>query len=130
MATDQLLMGLGLNSMLAARLCDTSGSITVAAAGSSTATSYQVKGTQFTVFVGSGSGWVALPTVGGSDNAAQIGDQFVIGNGLSSSLTVGIASGVTVNISGSAITSQFTITTLKTFTGFPISTTQWIGSTS
>ena len=130
MATDQLLMGLGLPSQLAARMSDTSGSITVAAAGSSTATGYQIRGTQFVVFVGSGSGWVALPAVGGSDNAAQVGDDFTIGNGLSTSLTVGIPTGVTVTMGGAFVTSQFTITTGKVFNGNAISTTQWIGTTA
>jgi hypothetical protein len=125
MATDQLLMGLGMSSMLAARLCDTSGSITVAAAGSSNATGYVVRGTQFTVFVGSGTGWVVLPTVGGSDNAAQIGDTFNIANGLGGSCTIGIPTGVTVNLGGTAYTGSYTLTTLKTFYGFPVSTTQW-----
>lgn len=128
MALDQNLMGLGLPAPLAIRVANGgTGPVTIAAAGTSTATGTQIRGKQFVTYVGSGSGWAALPTVGGSDNAAEIADDFVIHNGLSSNLTVGIPTGVTVNIGGSNITSQFTITTAKTFTGWVVSTTQWFG---
>lgn len=129
MATDQLLMGLGMPPMLAERLADTSGSILVAGAGTSTATAFQIRGTQFLVFINSGAttNWVALPTVGGSDNAAQVADNFVIHNGNATSATVGIPTGVTVNIGGANVVGNFTITTAKTFTGWPVSATQWFG---
>ena len=129
MATDQLLMGLGLPPMLATRLADTSGSILVAGAGTSTTTAYQIRGTQFVIFINSGAttNWVALPSVGGSDNAAQVADQFVIHNGNATSATIGIPTGVTVNIGSTGYTGNYTLTTLKTLNLWPVSNTQWFG---
>lgn len=128
MSIDLNLMGLGLPAPLAARIASGgTGPVTIAAKGTSTATATQIGGKQFVTFIGSGSGWVALPAVGGSDMAPEVADDFVIHNGLASSVTVGIPTGVTVNIGGSNLTAQFTLTTATTFTGWVQSTTQWFG---
>lgn len=128
MSLDQNLMGLGTPAPLAARLANGgTGPVIIAAKGSSLSTGTQIQGKQFVTYIGSGSGWAALPTVGGSDMAPEIADDFVIHNGIATNVTVGIPTGVTVNIGGVNCTGNFTITPAKTFTGWVVSTTQWFG---
>lgn len=133
MALDINLMGLGTAPLLAALTANGgTGPILIKAAGSSTTTGTQIGGRQFVVFINSGSGWVTLPAVGSAptDVAPTVADDFVIHNGLTTSVTVGIPTGVTVNIGGSNLTGNFTITTAKTFTGWVVSSTQWFGITA
>lgn len=122
MSQDVNLMGLGLPAALAMRIANAgTGPVMIAATGQT------LGGKQFLVYVGSGTGGVTLPKVGGSDNAPEIGDDFVIHNGLSGSLTVAVQSGTTVNIGGSANATNFTLATKTTFTGWVVSSTQWFG---
>lgn len=120
MSLDQNLMGLGMPAALAMRLASGgTGPIT-------TASGVTIRGKQFITYVNT-SGTVTLPAVGGSDNAAEVADDFVIHNGTAGNVTVSIPSGVTVNIGGSALTSAFTLTTFQTITMWVVSTTQWFG---
>lgn len=125
MSLDQNLMGLGMPPALAARIASGgTGPIAVAASANPGPT---IGGKQFIVFVGTGAGWVTLPKIGGSDFAPEIGDDFVIHNGLATSLTVGIPTGVTVNYGGANVTGSFTLTTIKTAQLWVVSSTQWLG---
>lgn len=124
MSLDQNLMGLGLAPALAVRIANAgSGPIAMAASASGV----QIGSRQNVIFVNSGSGKVILPVIGGSDTAPEIGDDFFIHNGLSSTLTVTIPSGVTVSLQGSGQTSSFTIATHQNVSLWVVSATQWMG---
>jgi hypothetical protein len=131
MSIDQNLMGLGLPGPLAQRLASAgTGPIAITPKGSSYATSQLIGGKQYLTFAtGAGTAaWLGLPVVGG-DNGPDIGDDFIIHNGNSGPLTVAVAAGVTVNMTGSQ-TNQFTIAGFKTAQVWIASTTQWVGSLS
>lgn len=132
MSLDQNLMGLGMPNALAQRVASGgTGPLAVTPKGSSYATSQLIGGKQFVTFVSgaSTSAWVGLPVVGG-DQGPDIADDFVIHNGNSTNLTVGIASGVTVNIAGAQVTGQFTVSGFKTSQLWVVSSTQWMGLAS
>jgi len=132
MALAQDLMGLGENPLAAARMAGGgSGPVTLACAGTNAATATQIGGTQFMVYVNSGpaAGGVQLPANGGI-GGPLIYDNFVVHNGLGTTMTVYPPTGVTLNVGGSNVTSAngFSLTTLKTlsiWTG--PTTTQWFG---
>ena len=125
MSLDQNLMGLGLPAALAARIASGgTGPVNVTASANPGPT---IGGKQFVVYVGAGSGWVTLPKVGGSDMAPEVADDFVIHNGLTTNLTIGIPTGVTVNIAAANLTGNFTLTTVQTITMWVVSATQWFG---
>lgn len=129
MSVDQNLMGLGMPAALAVRIASAgTGPIGITAKGSSLSTGTQIGGKQFITYVTGTGGWVSLPASGG-DMGPELGDDFIIHNALSSSasLTVGIPTGVTVNISGTAYTASYTLVTLKTLTLWVQSSTQWFG---
>lgn len=124
MSLDQNLMGLGVPASVAVRVANGgTGPITMAA----TTGGATIGTRQNVILVNSGSGKVTLPTVGGSDMGPDVADDFVIHNGLSSTLTVVIPSGVTVSLQGSGQTGSFTIATHQGVTLFVQSTTQWFG---
>ena len=130
MALAQDLMGLGENPLASARMAvGGSGPVTVAAATGGAGSATAIGGTQFIVYVNSGSGGVLLPANGGI-GGPLIYDNFVIHNGLGTTLTVYPPTGTTVNVGGANFVqaTPITVTTLKTlslWTG-PTST-QWFG---
>src|SRR5258708_39862461 len=107
MALDQNLMGLGMPPRLATRLANGgTGPVSLAASANPGPT---IRGTQFVVFVNSGSGWVTLPAIAGSDNAPELADDFIIHNGLATSVTVCIPTVATDNFGDSVgLTRNFT----------------------
>lgn len=135
MALAQDLMGLGEAGERAARLAGGgTGPVTLTAAGTNAGTAAQIYGGQYVVYVNAGTGHVILPApTGTADLKPLIYDNFVIHNGLTSSLTVWAPSGVTVNVGGSNFTNStpFTLATLKTLTVWTgPTTTQWFGLSS
>jgi hypothetical protein len=131
MTLDANLMGLGMAPALAQRVASAgTGPIAITPKGSSYATSQLIGGKQYLTFATGAptASWLGLPVVGG-DTGPDFGDDFIIHNGNSGSMTVAVGTGVTVNMSGSQ-TSQFTIAGFKTAQVWVISTTQWMGSLS
>lgn len=130
MALAQDLMGLGESSLAAARMAGGgTGPVTAAAAPGGAGSATPIGGTQFMIYVNSGSGGVLLPANGGI-GGPLIYDNFIIHNGLGTTLTVYPPVGVTVNVGGSNFVqaTPITVTTLRTisiWTG-PTST-QWFG---
>ena len=130
MALAQDLMGLGESSLAAARMATGgSGPTTITAATGGVGSATAIGGTQFVVFVNSGSGGVLLPA-NGSIGGPLMYDNFVIHNGLGSTLTVYPPTGVTINVGGANFVqaTPVTVATLKTlslWTG--PSATQWFG---
>jgi len=129
MALDINLMGMGVSSHLAARTANGGTGPVNITAGASSGAATKITGTQFVTYISgpSGGGWVSMPAVGGSDNAATIADDFVMHNATASPVTVSIPTGVTVNIGSVSVTGQFTIPTIQTVTIWVVNTTQWFG---
>lgn len=126
------LTGLGLAPGLALRMSNAgTGPLTITAAGSSYATSTKLKVAQRVVGATNADGTVGvgLPAIGGNDGPL-LGDEFVINNtGGTNSLKVFLSSGVTISAGGTN-TSVISVLTNDTLTCYPVSSTQWIGSTS
>jgi len=124
------LMGLGENPLMAARVANAgTGPLNVTVTASGAAPSAQVYGTQFVLAVTAGQGSLYLPNPS-SATPPYSGDNFVIHNSTTNSVTVYPASGVTVNIGGVAYvtTNPFTLVALKTLTIWTAPTTsQWFG---
>jgi len=132
MATDQDLMGFGLNAFAASRLADSSSTqaITPAASGSTYATSTILQGNQFfTYSTAATGGWIGLPVVGGSDNAARIADDFTFLNLGAGAVTVACPTGVTLWLSGTAgiTTAGATVAKGHTLQFIAANTTNWAG---
>jgi hypothetical protein len=130
MALAQDLMGLGQAGPFAARVATGGvGPITMAASPGGLAGAAPIMGGQFVIFVNSGTGGIVAPSPGGL-TGPLVYDNVVIHNGTGSTITVYPPPGVTVNISGVAITqaSPGTLATLRTITLWTGPTaTQWFG---
>lgn len=124
MSLDQNLMGLGMPAAQAVRIAN-GGTGPVSFAASASAPT--IGSRQNVIFVNSGSGKITLPTIGGSDTAPEIADDFFIHNGLSGVLTVVIPSGVSVSLQASNQTGSFTINTHQNVSLWVVSATQWMG---
>lgn len=128
MATEQLLMGLGLAPQLASRLADATGNIT-SSLGTSSAP-VLLRGTQFLVYFNTpaAGGNATIPTIGGSDNAPTLGDVFTYFNDTNGAATLGLASGVTLSIGGNKLTGSFTLAVQHFAQIQAVNSTQWIGA--
>ena len=128
MATDQDLMGFGLNALLASRLADCASTINItpAASGSSYATSTIIQGNQFLTYSTSATGgWLGIPAIGGSDNAARIADGFIFMNIGAGAVTLAVVNNtVTLWVAGTA-TSQTTVAKGHTLSFWPVSINHW-----
>lgn len=127
MALSQDLMGLGLPGHLAARLASGgTGPLTIApTASSSYANALKIKTAQFVVSASDAGGGLAigLPAVGG-DNGALLGDDYVINNAGTTTMTVWASSGITISCAGSN-NSRVDLPYNTAIAFYPISTSQW-----
>jgi len=132
MATKANLMGLGVNAFQAQRFA--TDPTLVFASGASTASATAIGGSQYLTVVtttsAAGSG-IALPQVG-TDNGALLGDDFIINNQVASSITVFGPAGTTLSIAGvnNSLSTGVGLSTHKSITAYPITTSSWMGITS
>jgi hypothetical protein len=130
MALAQDLMGLGHSGPYAARAAVGGvGPVTMVATPGGAAGAAQIFGGQYVVFISGGTGGVIAPPAGGL-TGPLVYDNVVIHNGTGATVTIYPPVGVTVNISGVAVTqaSPGTLPTLKTVTIWTGPTsTQWFG---
>lgn len=124
------LQGMGISPLLAGRQATAGiGPIAIVSAGTSFATATRIQAMQYLVSNSTnntvGGQGVSLPQVGG-DNGALIGDDFVINNAATGSMTVYCSTGVTISVAGSNQAS-IGLSSHTTLACYPISTTQWIG---
>ena len=123
-------MGLGVSPLQALRSSNGgNGPLTLAAGGTTFATSARIQSAQYFVSVsgagGSGGAAVSLPMVG-TDNGALLADDFVVNNlSATQTLTVFASTGVTISTSGSN-TSSTTMAIHTSATFYPLTSTQWI----
>ena len=124
------LMALGINPHEAARVASGgTGPTTIAAAAGGAAGATPIGGTQFVIYVSSGTGGLVAPPLGGI-GGPLVYDNFVIHNGTGATITIYPPPGVTVNIGGAAFVQATpdtlaTLRTLQVWTG--PTATQWFG---
>jgi len=131
MATKANLMGMGVGPILARRQATDPQTIT--AQGGSLASAQQIGGDNYFVSViasNSGAG-LQLPGVGG-DNGALLGDDYIINNQLTASITIFGPTGSTISVSGNNISGSagFGLSTHKSVTLWPITSSSWLGIVS
>jgi hypothetical protein len=131
MATKANLMGMGVSPLLARRQATDPQTIT--AAGGSLASATGIGGDNYFVSViasNTGAG-LLLPQVG-TDNGALLGDDYIINNQLTASITVFGPVGSTISISGVNVSGSagFGLSTHKSVTLYPITASSWLGIVS
>lgn len=131
MALPTDLTGLGMSAWLAQRMAATDGgksSLVIAAAGTTQADATAIGGNQRTVAVTSGTGGAALPARGGA-NGALLGDEFMVSNVTSSSITLYGQVGDSLNWGGSNIAGSVGIAVAAHTTTVCriVSSVQWVG---
>ena len=128
MATEQMLMGLGLSPMLATRLADAVGAIT-SSLGTGAAPTL-LRGTQFLVYFNTpaAGGNATMPVIGGSDNAPQLGDVFTYFNDTSGNATLALGTNNTLSMGGSAGLTSFIIAKQHFVTLQIVNSGQWVGA--
>jgi hypothetical protein len=143
MAQPQDLMSLGENPYLAARVATLVNTATAAPnstyALASVNSQSQIGGTQFltVVFTASNSGIVVLPVIGGP-SGCLLGDDFVIHNGVNTTIYAYVNTGGSINISGLQAANSVAVAPFKTVALWPVyntgsgasNTGYWIGVSS
>lgn len=128
MAKKSDLMGLGMSPFLARRTA--TDPQTVTAQGGSIASALPLGGDQYfvSVIASNGGAGLALPAVGG-DNGALLGDDFIINNQLTASITVFGPANTTISISGvnNSLSTGIGLSTHKSLTAYPITSSAWLG---
>lgn len=131
MATKANLMGMGISPIQARRMATDPQTIT--AAGGSQASATAIGGDNYfvSVIASNGGAGLQLPAVGG-DNGALLGDDYIINNQLTASITVFGPTGSTISISGNNISGSagFGMSTHKSVTLWPITASSWLGIVS
>jgi hypothetical protein len=131
MARKTDLMGMGVAPQLARRTA--TDPQTVTAQGGTLASALALGGDQYfvSVIATNGGAGLLLPAVGG-DNGALLGDDFIINNQITASITVFGPAGSTISISGNNISGSagFGMSTHKSVTVWPITASSWLGIVS
>ena len=128
MATKSNLMGLGVSPLQARRMATDPQLFTVQ--GGTLASAAPIAGDMYfiSVIASNAGGGCQLPVIGG-DNGALLGDDFLINNQLTASITVYGPTGSTISISGNNLSGSagFGLSTHKSVTVWPITSSSWLG---